>query len=129
VTGCWMSLVSRYKGNADTEESTMNTRETREHLTQRPPRLVGRRAAHAARTEPISDWGTEVQNLFFVSALPEQFHNAPNVTYKRRGEVALMYAVLDDVIACFQNGAFAASRRAQRLACEAEAWFFAEDPA
>lgn len=79
----------------------MNTRERQKHLTQRLPRLVSQRAAHAARPEPVSDWGTEMQNLLFAPVLPEQFHNAPDVTYKRRGEVALMYAVLDDAISCF----------------------------
>lgn len=129
TTGCWMSSASRYKDNAETEGPTMTTQERREQLTQPHPRLVGQHAAHAMRPEPVSDRGTELQNLLFAPVLPEQFHNAPDVTYKRRGEVALMYAVLDDAITCFQNGSLATSRRAQRLAREAEAWFFAEDPA
>jgi hypothetical protein len=70
-----------------------------------------------------------LQIHLFAPIFPEQFHHSPDVTYKRRGEVALMYAVLDDAITCFQNGSFATARRAQRLAREAEAWFFAEDPA
>lgn len=105
----------------------MNIREKREHIIQRHPRLVGQRAAHAARPNPVADQGTELQNTLFVSVLPEQFHHSPDVSYKQRGEVALMYAVLDDAITCFQNGSFTTSRRAQRLAREAETWFFSED--
>src|SRR5512139_845220 len=105
----------------------MQTRETWERLTQRHSRLVGQHASYGARLEPVSDKGAELQHLLFAPVLPEQFHRSPHAAYKRCGEVALMYAVLDDAVFCFQNGLFAASRRAQRLAREAETWFFRED--
>jgi hypothetical protein len=43
------------------------------------------------------------------------------------GEVALMGAVLQDAINCFQRSAVSDKRRAQRLAREAEEWFFAKE--
>lgn len=59
--------------------------------------------------------------------LPVQFycsyHNPPH----EMGEVALMGAVLHDVINCFQRSAVSDKRRAQRLAREAEEWFFAKE--
>jgi len=59
--------------------------------------------------------------------LPEQFYNLPDNTYKVRSGVALMYAVLDDAVRCFQRQAVTDGRRAQRLAREAEEWFFTDN--
>ena len=38
-----------------------------------------------------------------------------------------MYAVLDDAVRCFQRQAVTDGRRAQRLAREAEEWFFTDN--
>jgi hypothetical protein len=43
------------------------------------------------------------------------------------GEVALMRAVLEDAIDCFQKQVRKSGRRAQRLAREAEDWLFKDD--
>ena len=39
-----------------------------------------------------------------------------------------MHAVLAEAVSCFQKGAVAEGRQAQRLAREAEEWLFADDP-
>lgn len=57
------------------------------------------------------------------SVLPEQFYGPPHRAYQESGEIALMRAVLIDAISCFQRPS-AGSRRDQRLAKEAEEWFF-----
>lgn len=62
-----------------------------------------------------------------AAVLPEQFFSPAEKPQKVRGEVALMAAVLEDAIACFQNGALAPGRRARRLGKEAEDWLFSDD--
>ena len=47
--------------------------------------------------------------------------------YAERPEVALMRAVLADALDCFQKQFRPGEREAQRLAQEAEEWFFADD--
>lgn len=60
--------------------------------------------------------------------LPEQFQSSELTYRKVPGEAALLRAVLEDAIACFQQHATAPGRRAQRLAREAEEWLFTDDP-
>lgn len=57
------------------------------------------------------------------SVLPEQFFTTATTS----GEVALMRAVLEDAIECFQKQFVNTSRRTQRLAQEAEAWLFSDE--
>ena len=59
--------------------------------------------------------------------LPVQFYCSPGSPYHEMGEVALMRAVLEDAIKCFQRLAVSDKRRAQRLAREAEEWFIAKE--
>ena len=56
--------------------------------------------------------------------LPEQFHATPAHADSSCGEAALMRAVLEDAIHCWQKSE---GRKAQRLAREAEQWLFADD--
>ncbi len=58
--------------------------------------------------------------------LPEQFHTARDQT-PEGGEIALMRAVLEEAIACFQKQCLKSGRRAQRLANEAEEWIFSDE--
>lgn len=74
----------------------------------------------------LYDLGAATQMLPPAAILPEQFYSSPAHT-DARGEVALMRAVLEDAIACFQKQFVRSGRRAQRLAREAEEWFFADD--
>jgi len=59
--------------------------------------------------------------------LPGQFYTPAEDIYKTRGVVALMYGILDEALTCFQKHVGSSSTRGQRLAKEAEEWFFADD--
>ena len=59
--------------------------------------------------------------------LPAQYRNLRESVLQQRGEIRLLYAVLQDAIECFQNGVGAEERRRLRLAQEAEQWLFADD--
>ena len=48
-------------------------------------------------------WGADSGEVLPAALLPEQFHNAPQALYHKRGEAVLMRAVLEDALACFQN--------------------------
>jgi hypothetical protein len=73
---------------------------------------------------------TEPRRREFLGAsaviLPEQFHTAPARTLEG-GEVALMRAVLEEALECFQKQCLKSGRRAQRLANEAEDWIFSDE--
>jgi len=56
-----------------------------------------------------------------------QFFSPSARSYTERGEAALMRAVLEDALHCVAKQFSHRGRRSQRLAREAEAWFFAED--
>ena len=59
--------------------------------------------------------------------LPEQAFLPMRFQDKHRGEVALLYAILDDAIRCLQNGRWEKGWDHVRAAQEAEAWLFADD--
>lgn len=61
-----------------------------------------------------------------AAVLPEQFYHSPAQT-AGRGEVALMRAVLEEALDCFQKQFVKSGRRAQRLAREAEEWLFSDE--
>ena len=91
------------------------------------PSFVGRpqilqRPALVPHTEPST-----VELLITSDAvLPEQFYNPPART-TGRGEVALMRAVLEEAVDCFQKQFVKSGRRAQRLAREAEEWIYSDE--
>ena len=60
-----------------------------------------------------------------LAVLPSQFFSPPRNHYK--GEMALMYAVLEDAVKCFAKQFVEKKLRTKRLAEEAEEWFFADD--
>lgn len=76
------------------------------------------------------DWlgsGTSEQ-LASAVVLPIQFFGARPGFGCGRPEGALMHAVLEDAISCFQKGLLPGKdRRTRRLAKEAEAWLFDDD--
>jgi len=76
----------------------------------------------------LYDLGAASQTLPPAAVLPEQFYSRPAATDKVHGEVALMRAVLEDAINCFQKQTLKSGRRAQRLVREAEEWLFTDDP-
>jgi len=75
----------------------------------------------------LQDLTVASQTLPLDAVLPEQYYSSTSMN-AMRGEVALMRAVLEDAISCFQ-GQFTTNREgAQRLGQEAEEWIFANDP-
>jgi hypothetical protein len=55
--------------------------------------------------------------------LPEQFQHRSVLTPEQR----LMFAVLDDAVACFRKCAFVPHRRARRLFAEVHEWIYSGD--
>lgn len=76
----------------------------------------------------LSDSEAASQLLLTSAVLPEQFYTRPTGCEAQRGEAALMRAVLEDAIQCFQKQFVRKGRRVGRLAREAEEWFAADDP-
>jgi hypothetical protein len=75
----------------------------------------------------LYDLGAASQLLPPASVLPEQFYTPPPSVDSGRGEVALMRAVLEDAVTCFQKQSLKSGRRAQRLFRETEEWFFSDN--
>ncbi|MGE0683865.1 MAG: hypothetical protein AB7P69_23555 [Candidatus Binatia bacterium] len=75
----------------------------------------------------LYDLGAATRTLPPAAVLPEQFYGSPVGAHASRGEVALMRAVLEDAIECFQKQSRKSGRRAQRLAREAKEWLFTDD--
>ena len=65
--------------------------------------------------------------LMEAAVLPEQFYRTPTSAGHSRGVANLMLAVIEDALKCFCRQFSSHSRRDQRLAREAEAWFFDTD--
>ncbi|MBI3797371.1 MAG: hypothetical protein HY268_10455 [Deltaproteobacteria bacterium] len=84
----------------------------------------GRRPDSVIPSSPY-DMSTASLRLSAIAVLPSQFFSPPRSHYK--GEVALMYAVLEDAVKCFAKQFVEKGLRTQRLAAEAEEWFFADD--
>lgn len=62
-----------------------------------------------------------------AAVLPEQFHGRPEAGAVSQGIRALMHAVLDDALYTWKKQFLVKGRKAQRLAREAEEWFFNEN--
>lgn len=78
---------------------------------------------------PVGLYGlSAASEMFSAAVLPEQFYAPSDGIYKMRGVVALMRAVLEEAMHCLQQQSMKSGRRAQRLATEAEEWFFTDDP-
>jgi len=71
---------------------------------------------------------SRVPFLFDSGAVPpELFFDPPASACLLRGEVALMYAVLEDAVQCFREQFISDGHHARRLGREAEQWLFSED--
>ncbi len=81
-------------------------------------------APHAALEDTAEGGSLE---LLPDAVFPEQFYGPPRGAAHTQSQVALMRAVLDDAISCYQKQFVSHTRREQRLAQEAEAWFFTND--
>src|SRR5262245_25990965 len=75
----------------------------------------------------LYDLGAASQLLPPASVLPDPFSTPPPSVDSGRGEVALMRAVLEDAMTCFQKQSLKSGQRAQRLFRETEEWFFSDN--
>ena len=78
-------------------------------------------------TCPVNDLSTISTLLPSDAVLPEQFYHTPTYAERHRGVAGLMVAVIEDALKCFCRQFSSHSRRDQRLAREAEVWFFSTD--
>ena len=67
------------------------------------------------------------QRRFGKDRLADEVFNDRSSLAARYAEAALMCAVLEDAIDCFQKQFSRATRHAKHLAREAEVWFFSDD--
>ncbi len=72
--------------------------------------------------------GRDFQPAFFtgVAVMPEQFYDHSFTSHTGRPEILLMRAVLEEALKCFQYQFYPCSTKTQRLAHEAELWFFSD---
>ncbi len=61
------------------------------------------------------------------AVLPEQFYQMTKGSLATTGPRALMVAILEDALLCFQKAVGASGKRSERLAREAEEWIFSEE--
>ena len=73
-----------------------------------------------------ADWNSWRAQVSDASVLPEQFFNPQHSFFTGRPVAALLRAVLEDALACFQKQFMTERPRVQREAREAEAWFWSE---
>jgi len=74
-----------------------------------------------------ADWNSWRAQLSDASVLPEQFFNPQISFFTGRPVAALLRAVLEDALACFQSQFMTEGHRVQREAQEAEQWFLSEE--
>ena len=72
----------------------------------------------------LYDLSAATQLLPPAAVLPEQFHGSSGHTDSSQGTLALMRAVLEDAVHCFQKSQ---GVETSRLAKDAEQWLFADD--
>jgi hypothetical protein len=86
---------------------------------------------HARRTkspQPVfANQSTIFERLPADGALAEEVFTARSSLAASQPEAALMCAVLEDAVDCFQKQFVCATRRAKRLGEEAEEWLFSDD--
>jgi hypothetical protein len=70
---------------------------------------------------------TTKEILLPAAVLPEQFYTKPGGKAVSQSIQALMHAILDDALWTWKKQFITKGRRTQRLANEAEAWFFSEN--
>jgi len=84
-------------------------------------------SALPAFPEPLPQWNEIPEDLAPDQMLPVQFYAPAGGASKTMGGAALMIAVLEDAIGCFQKQSWKRDRHSQRLGQEAEAWLFSDD--
>ncbi len=64
--------------------------------------------------------------LSVAAVMPEQFYGLSCTPHTERPEIPLVRAVLEEALKCFQYQFYPYSTKMQRLAHEAELWFFSD---
>jgi len=104
------------------EENNMHTARPTIHRSRSPQPVP------AGAVPPMSaDWDPWHEQLSDASVLPAQFFGSQPSLYTGRPAAALLRAVLEDTLACFQKQFVTEGRRVQRMAREAEEWFLSEE--
>ena len=75
----------------------------------------------------LTGWNPWQAHLSDTTILPTQFFNPETSLFTGRPVAALLRAVLEDALACFQSQFLTEGRRVQREAQEAEAWFLSKE--
>jgi hypothetical protein len=88
-----------------------------------PPTLLPRRQLPLF----LYDLASASEALPPAAVLPVQFSPSPSTTKATHGVAALMHAILDDALDCWRKQFLTSGQRAQRLAREAEEWFFSDN--
>ncbi len=73
------------------------------------------------------DWDPWHEQLSDVSVLPEQFFIPQTSFFASRPVAALLRAVLEDALMCFQSQFLTEGPHARQEAREAKQWFFSEE--
>lgn len=76
---------------------------------------------------PSGNLPVAADSLLSAAVLPEQFYAPVTAPASMQGVLALMQAVLDDALSCWQKQFVTDRRREQRFAHEAEQWFFSNN--
>ena len=97
--------------------------------TMRTRTMAAASKAYHTTSEQASVEGDTTECLLSPApVLPEQFSFRPTGnSHPASGVRALMWAILEDAIACVQKQALTPSRRHSRLAREAEWWIFTDN--
>ncbi len=92
------------------------------------PRDTARQSTPRGATGPMSgNWNSWRAQMSDASVLPEQFFNSQHSFFTGRPVAALLRAVLEDALTCFQKQFMNERPRVQREAQEAEVWFWSEE--
>ncbi|NOT58569.1 MAG: hypothetical protein HOP18_28570 [Deltaproteobacteria bacterium] len=92
------------------------------------PRDSARQFMPGGVAVPMSgDWNSWRAQVSDASVLPEQFFNSQHSFFTGRPVAALLRAVLEDALTCFQKQFVNERPRVQREAREVEAWFLSEE--
>lgn len=97
------------------------------HARHLNPTQIPKPLLPALHTEFNDPTGVESLKLRSDAVLPEQFYGPSRGAAHAQSQVALMRAVLDDAITCYQKQLVPSARRERRLAQEAEEWLFGDD--
>lgn len=93
-------------------------------LRQMAPRA--KRFRHSRRHSLLSNLMETAPMSSAQAVHPAHFYCSPIRSSQASGEIALLYAILEDAIDCFRKQFVSRKRRDLRLAREAEEWLFSE---